>query len=640
MLPTFRRYTLLAILLLMLIPTAASAAHHPKVVTFEHAEYLISDARKPPPDDANWQPITLPDNWALTRPGFKGQVWYRIHFFIDGHKPRSRSVYIPRNNANFYFIFIDRIPRGGNHAYTNPNLTDLHRPLIHGTAGLPPGDNYVYIRVQGDARYRHGLSRVTIGPPPLVRPRYYKPRYDLQVTSIAAFGTTLLIAGLLALIVWRSECHNTVLLWFGIVALSWSLCTFLMVWPPHVTTEPARQLLLYVARHLYSVPLLVLCLRVGNVRQPWLESALWLLFIAGGAAATMLDVEHFNVLATVNWLLFLALSLGFFAWLMRQQLRNKQAPAQLRNSSPGEQLRFRIRDRSSYFLPVTLMVVIGFTAHDWARWIGYVDYDDLLLTPFAMPFLILALGTTIITRYQQSARALARSNVELEQRVTDKANELELAYKEMQATQREQAVLRERQRLMNDMHDGLSANLVSLHNMVQSQDVDATEIAHRLDDTLLELRAIVDSLEPVEGDLGVVLGNIRYRMRTALEESGTTLRWQVEALPTLANLNPEKILNIQRIVLEALTNALRHAAAHTVTVSAHAVAERNIIVITISDDGVGFDPATLRGGRGLRNMRERAARIGITLDIQSRPGQGTSVTLTFPINLKQSTSNE
>jgi hypothetical protein len=262
---------------------------------------------------------------------------------------------------------------------------------------------------------------------------------------------------------------------------------------------------------------------------------------------------------------------------------------------------------------------------------GYADYDHLLLAPFAMPFLILTLGTTIIARHLQTARALARSNVELEQRVAEKARELEQAYERMQATQREQAVLRERQRIMGDMHDGLSANLVSLHNMVQSQGADSAEVARRLEDTLRELRAIVDSLEPVEGDLGVVLGNIRYRMRAALEESGAKLLWQVEPLPALPDLTPEKVLNIQRIVLEALTNALRHAAARTVAVSARAVADRNVIVIAIADDGAGFDLAATAGGRGLRSMRERAAKIGVALDIRSQPGHGTTVTLEFPI---------
>ena len=622
-------------MLLLILGLAVSglqaALRHHNIKTYDQVEYLVSDSNNPPDNSAAWQTISLPDNWALSRPGFKGRVWYRIRFNIPGNRPRSRAVYIPRNNANHYVVYINFEKRGGNRSDLDPNLTDLHRPLIHGRAGYRPGENVVHIRLDGDARYRHGLSRVTIGPPRLVRPQYYQSRYDLQVTSIAAFGATMLLAGLLALLVWHGERRNPVMFWFGMVALSWSLCTYLMIWPPHVHTEAGRQLLIYMARHLYAVPLLVLCLRIGNVHQRALEQGLWLLFVSGMIAAVSLDVEHFITLAMLSWSMFLFLSIGFFGWLLWVKMKLNGSPEVQRDTANESVLRFRTRERSTHFLPVSLMVVIGFTAHDWARWLGYVDYDNMLLTPFAMPFLILALGGAIISSHIQAANALARSNVELEERVTDKARELEKVYEQMQLSQREQAVLQERQRIMGDMHDGLSANLVSLYNMVQSNNTDSTEVAYRLDETLRELRAIVDSLEPVEGDLGVVLGNIRYRMRTALEESGINLIWRVEELPTLADLKPEKILNIQRIVLEALTNALRHAAADTVSVSARAIAEENIIIITITDNGTGFDTSTTQGGRGLRNMHDRAMRIGIILHIDSKPGQGTTITLKLPI---------
>ena len=144
---------------------------------------------------------------------------------------------------------------------------------------------------------------------------------------------------------------------------------------------------------------------------------------------------------------------------------------------------------------------------------------------------------------------------------------------------------------------------------------------------MTDLRAIVDSLQPVEGDLGVVLGNIRYRMTNAIEASHVKFEWRVEPLPALEDLAPERVLSIQRIVLEALTNSLRHAAASSITVSANYVADRNVIVIVIADDGVGFGAETAQRGHGLRNMRSRAERIGIRIDIESAPGRGTRVML-------------
>jgi len=599
------------------------------VTVIEHADYLISEQTTPPADNEAWKPISLPDNWALSRPNFKGQIWYRIRFTIEGNNPRSRSVYIPRNNADHYFIFINGVARGGSRAYTNPNLTDLHRPLIHGTAGLPPGENVLHIRLQGDAKYRHGLSRVIIGPPATVRPQLYQPRYDLQVTSIAAFAVTLLLSGLLALLTWFGERHNPVLLWFGVVALAWAFCSYLMIWPPYVESEAAKQLLLYTERHLYNIPLLILCLRIGNKKQAWLEVVLWLFLATGLVTSTLLDIDNYQTLEMFSWILFLALSLGFLSWLL---WRRFQPSTIQRDSNNSHSFNFRHSERTTHFIPIALVMVIGFTTHDWLRWLGYADFDNLLLAPFSMPFVILALGATIVARILESSRTLLRSNIELEQRVADKVNELDQAYKRVQATEQQQAIMRERQRLMNDMHDGLSANLVTLYNMVQAKNSDNSEVARRIDDTLRELRAIVDSLEPVEGDLGVVLGNIRYRMRAAFEETGVKLKWQVEELPLMPNLNPEKILNIQRIILETLTNTLRHADASTVTVIAHAIVERQVILIIISDDGKGFDMDLINTGRGLRNIRQRAAQIGGVFTMESALNQGTKITLELPIS--------
>jgi signal transduction histidine kinase len=146
----------------------------------------------------------------------------------------------------------------------------------------------------------------------------------------------------------------------------------------------------------------------------------------------------------------------------------------------------------------------------------------------------------------------------------------------------------------------------------------------------MDLRIIIDSLEPVEGDLGVVLGNVRYRMRAAIEHSGVRLVWNVDPLPPLPDLSPEKVLSIQRVLMEALSNALQHSGAKTITVSARHEASSGGVFIDIADDGRGFGAAA-SGGRGLRNMRARAQRAGFALNVSSSPGGGTVVELVLPV---------
>ncbi|MFN7086363.1 MAG: ATP-binding protein [Burkholderiales bacterium] len=576
------------------------------VTTIEQAEFVVSDSRTPPADTAAWQPIRLPDNWHVSRPGFNGQVWYRLAFSAASAQ-RTHVLYLPRNSAAEFEFFVNGKLLSISRPQGDPRVTELQRPLTYNLpiVMLRPADNAIHIRAAGNAEHRHGLPRVTVGFGLIVRPQYYESRYDLQVSSIAMFGAALLAAGLLALFVWRAQRNDRVLLWVGITSLAWACSAYLLVWPPRIEHPGVRQLLFFGMQYLYVVPLLVLCLRIGGARFHRLETALWILFVASCGAAAMLDFERYPALAEAASVTTLCLTVAFLAWLVRAGMQQRRWPL--------------------YVLGLALTMVVVFRSHDWARWMGYADFDSLLLAPFAMPFLIIALGATALERHFFVTRALERTNRELEQRITDKVHEVEHTYRKMQDVLHEQAVLRERQRIMADMHDGLGSSLVSLLSRLRSRSMDLPQIEQRLDDILTDLRAIVDSLQPVEGDLGVVLGNIRYRISRAIEDSGVRFIWQVEPLPALEHLTPETVLSIQRIILEALTNALRHAAASSVTVSAKR--DRDAIVITVADDGAGFELSKAKQGHGLRNMRGRAQKLGIAIDICSSPAHGTCITL-------------
>jgi signal transduction histidine kinase len=87
--------------------------------------------------------------------------------------------------------------------------------------------------------------------------------------------------------------------------------------------------------------------------------------------------------------------------------------------------------------------------------------------------------------------------------------------------------------------------------------------------------------------------------------------------------------DLVQLTREALSNVSRHAqATHTTVRLARCGAKA---VLTIEDDGVGFDTSHSSLGNGLRNMRERAAALGATLVITSRPGKGTRLQMTLPV---------
>ena len=89
-----------------------------------------------------------------------------------------------------------------------------------------------------------------------------------------------------------------------------------------------------------------------------------------------------------------------------------------------------------------------------------------------------------------------------------------------------------------------------------------------------------------------------------------------------------------RITQEALTNVARHAVAKHVTVNLQA--DKNRLLLTIIDDGIGFDMAMLEDseGLGVAGMRERAALLGGELDMEASTGKGTTVYFNVPLNTK------
>jgi signal transduction histidine kinase len=153
----------------------------------------------------------------------------------------------------------------------------------------------------------------------------------------------------------------------------------------------------------------------------------------------------------------------------------------------------------------------------------------------------------------------------------------------------------------------------------------------------VDLRLAIDSLDAGEADLLVLLAQARARLEPRLEPHGVHFAWEVEDVPTPSHFGPEQTLHVLRVLQEAVTNVLKHARARVIAVrtgEASDASGRPNVWIEIADDGCGMrgDAATPRdgGGRGLRNMRRRAAEIGGMIELSSDE-TGTRVRLVLPL---------
>jgi signal transduction histidine kinase len=192
----------------------------------------------------------------------------------------------------------------------------------------------------------------------------------------------------------------------------------------------------------------------------------------------------------------------------------------------------------------------------------------------------------------------------------------------------------ERQKIQADMHDSIGASLAVLLAAFTTDHVDLADVKRRVGEILMELRFLVDSSETPDGDVNLLLGNVRHRMASGIDLAGITLGWQTALLPKIVGLSARDALAIKLVLMEALSNVLHHSRAKTAELSASYDPEKSVIQIVVRDDGCGFDQAKAAvAGRGLANMRKRIASIstGAAIAIDSAPGRGTAVRIELKV---------
>jgi two-component system sensor histidine kinase DegS len=200
----------------------------------------------------------------------------------------------------------------------------------------------------------------------------------------------------------------------------------------------------------------------------------------------------------------------------------------------------------------------------------------------------------------------------------------------------------ERARLAREIHDGPAqalANTVMRLQLVEqmfAQEPDHAQaelvrLRGAVQDSLQDVRRFIFNLRPASlSDVGLIL-TLRQHIRDYSEQHGTEVELNV---PEKLTLSSDQELVVFRVIQEALQNIHKHAVASRVEVDLQQRAG-GPLVVTITDNGQGFNPKVARqrqpSSSGLVNMRERAATVGGTLQIDSSPGEGTTITLVLPM---------
>lgn len=271
--------------------------------------------------------------------------------------------------------------------------------------------------------------------------------------------------------------------------------------------------------------------------------------------------------------------------------------------------------------------LVAVVAVAWSRMTGLAD-PTVLLGPVCVAVLA-------VTAY----RALER-DAETRRALLD---ELEAAQDEVADAERRAGVVAERARLSREIHDSVAQGLTSINLLLlaadqewESRPADARghvdQAAAMARSSLDEARRVVRDLAPAELAGGSALVTaVRQVADDVADTTGLTVPVHVHGDPH--EVGGRVATAVVRTLRGALANVAEHAGATTAVVSL--TFYEGAVALDVRDDGTGFDPADLKDeadalrGRGLAGMRARARLLGGDLVIESAPGEGTVVAVSF-----------
>lgn len=261
-----------------------------------------------------------------------------------------------------------------------------------------------------------------------------------------------------------------------------------------------------------------------------------------------------------------------------------------------------------------------------------LEAKNRLLMNWLLGTVSLFLSIILVAGYLffQKNRKLKELNYQQELKYIDQQHQVKLTRVMIQGQDEE------RKRVARDLHDGLGGMLsaVKIHlsgyaaKLHSDDDQELDLIISRLDSSITELRAIASNMMPASlFQLG-----LKVSLKDLCESFiSHNLNIDFQHFGLKDDIPVDKQVTIYRIVQELLNNVTRHARAKNVLLQCSQYGEN--FMITIEDDGVGFDPESLneKKGMGMNNIKARVAYLDGKFEIISSKGQGTSINIEMNI---------
>jgi signal transduction histidine kinase len=575
--------------------------------------------------NGTWQTVTLPHamerklvpstNLRKNLGPVTVETWYRVHLPELTVSDKPRYIYIPRWKADGQIaVYGDNRLLYQSHAnlYWNGWNIPLLIALDESSDARPP--KTILVRIERPRDSGGGISSIWLGEGDRLSWRYHL-RYLLQVQLPYISSAAFLTAGLFSLLLWFRRRGEALYLLFFLV----SLASFLRTLHYHVGEN---RLLISDEWFSWLTVISLFWLIAGvhfflnHLHQ---TPSIWLNRIILFATAS-LSIIALPIFSTLPSVYLLSPLLYMLLMLMGTTV-----------GIVGFYQSKRKHSREGKLLSVWCLLGMVFWLHDWLLQSNHIDIEGIYLGPYTNFIAFLLFLKIMFRRYIGAMNEVTQVNASLAQRLQTKELELQQIHISQREAAHRQTLADERQRLMQDMHDGLGSSLRTALLSVERGRIGNEVVAEVLKDCIDDLKLAIDSMEPVQADLLLLLATLRYRLGPRLESADIELSWEVVNVPALDWLDPRNALHILRILQEGFTNIIKHTQASLIRVATKI--DNGWVVVTLTDNGQGFDVAQMlhSGGKGLNNQIRRAESIGAEIHWNSSHS-GTTLTLRLPIN--------
>lgn len=548
------------------------------------------------------------------------------------------------NGGDFYLngVWIAGLPRSNEterRMWYRPMLIPLPDHLLHHT-----GKTNVLTVVQTTHEPFLLVGNPYFGTMDDVR-LVYEVVLFLSATLASASNLFSLVAGLFLIGTWLANPKDKIFAFAGSATMLWALLfTLALLQYMPVSLYPTWRWFLYVCEAGFITLLSMFVLSFA--KEPLNRLTSWG-FIGFACVAPI--VYAVGGVATENWLdrfwtgpmvlMYLYASYRLAVYCLRT--RYAPAVALLVQSLISCLLAFH-----DYGV-LTGVLSLGSTNNSEWHWFNLL-LEPIYLTHLGLPLLLFVMGKILLNRYQAQVKRIILSNKHLKNSLRLREQELAVSHKKQTRLERIEAATSERERIYQDVHDGIGSRLIAtLFSIRQSATLDPKAIEAQLQSCLDDLRLVIDTqLNDTSGDIQSTVFDYCVTIETQLEKSNLIIAYDISDGPAI-HLFSTFHINVLRILQESITNVIKHAHATSLLIELHQTA--TTIILTVTDNGLGLpanspfignnQPYSLQlnetgGGRGLPSLVTRAERMGGRCNF-SQAMPGTKVQLTLPIANEQ-----